>query len=166
MRIFRRLRGKTSHSASAEPHRCPHCEKTYKSKLSLAVHVHQTHSGEYEAPVCQYCGVTRCSPRSLRLHIMRKHTERPPRVKCPFPGCRKSFKTCQDQRRHAKLVHMPRQHRKHKCTECHYVAKTRGMFALRSLAWSASGSARAMLNKRRPEDPHLQQASAARGVYV
>ena len=128
MRVFRRLRGKTSHSATvAEPHCCPHCEKVYKSKLSLAVHVLQIHSGEYEPPVCQCCGVARSSLGNLRMHILRKHTERPPRVKCPFPGCKKTFKTGQDLQQHEKLVHMPRPHRKYECIQCDYVAKTRGV---------------------------------------
>ena len=137
-----RLRGKTRRAVAFPKLRCEHCEKTFSSKLRLAVHVHQVHSGEYEPPVCQYCGVTRSGPERLRLHILRKHTERLKRVKCPFPGCKKTFKTDQDLRQHEKLVHMPRPHRKYACAQCDYVAKTRGTFAFLSLAWSASSSAR------------------------
>ena len=91
--LLRRLRGKTRRAVAFPKLRCEHCEKTFSSKLRLAVHVHQVHSGEYEPPVCQYCGVTRSGPERLRLHILRKHTERLKRVKCPFPGCKKDFKT-------------------------------------------------------------------------
>ena len=127
--LLRRLRGKTRRTvAFPKPFRCQYCEKTYVSKLGLAVHVHQAHSGEYEQPKCQYCGVARSSSGRLRLHILRKHTERPLRVKCPFPGCKKAFKTCEDLKQHEKLVHMPRHQRKYKCPQCDYVAKTRGLF--------------------------------------
>ena len=125
MQVSRRLRGnKLRATAFAKPFHCPHCEKSFAHRGNLVTHVRQVHSGTYDPPTCGYCGVTRASADNLRRHIIRKHTERPPRLRCPYPLCKKSFKTAQDRRQHVKLVHMHQQ-RKFQCMHCDYAAKTR-----------------------------------------
>ena len=118
-----RLRRKTQwRAALAKPHQCPHCERKYAHAGSLTTHIQIEHSGS-ERPTCDKCGMTFYSLKNLRDHVTRKHTVNPRMLKCPWPGCKKRFRTKTNLRKH-KATHAIRL-RRFKCPHCDFAATSR-----------------------------------------
>ncbi|KAF0296313.1 Zinc finger protein 607 [Amphibalanus amphitrite] len=93
-----RLHKQRVHSA-LRPHVCPLCQKGFKERYSMTIHM-RSHTGD-RPYVCEFCGDGFVTKGKLNSH-MSKHSERRPH-ECPL--CLKAFKTAAILGKHCRKVH-------------------------------------------------------------
>lgn len=75
------LRNHIKSHSDQRPHACPHCERAFKMKAQLQIHIRRIHTPGYVAPTpykCDQCGKGFQFPYVLNTHVVQAHTgERP-----------------------------------------------------------------------------------------
>lgn len=110
-------RHEATHVATRNFH-CLHCLKTFKTQLSLKVHMEAVHA-EFKVFVnCTICRVI-IQEKNLRTHMKNLHTEEGQEKPFSCTSCFKTFKTEKLGQRHYEAVHEPKlQTSIYSCPEC------------------------------------------------
>ena len=119
---FRQSHIKTKHLSSSDSsalHKCSQCEKMFKKKSNLKVHILNSHT-EYDpaACVCGHCGKRFKNPLSLKRHLQTFHDEAKKKAVSVCPECGKQFKKATNLRIHLECVHTTYQPGQWVCSLC------------------------------------------------
>ncbi|CAG2179026.1 unnamed protein product, partial [Oppiella nova] len=80
---------------------CNECEKSFKSQLSLSIHLAKTHKieGKYQSIKCYKCGQS-LPKRQMRAHLLEEHdistysvSKKLSDLSCSWPECERTFRT-------------------------------------------------------------------------